>query len=258
MSTPTEIFAKVSNGVAKLVLRRGAEMVGGGTGFLVNSGLITNSHVVRRAAFDSVQIHFSVRPSAEPIRLSRDAIEKSIRHESPENAQDFAFLALDEPEFKDRHRFRLGPDPVPAVGEQIVFLGYPFESPHLTAHVGYVSSAHQDAGVDVLQIDGSVNGGNSGGPLLRLADGAVAGIVTRAMTGLLHDQWSNVMKSFDANLKALEQGQGGISIGGVDPVEAARIGQTQMKLIATNLQRSANVGIGFAFSSRHVRNAITG
>jgi len=88
---------------------------------------------------------------------------------SPEDAWDYAFFEVDHERFAGRHRFAFSPDdhPVP-VGEQVGFLGFPFGLTHLTAHVGYVSSIHRSGPATTLQIDGSVNGGNSGGPLLDL------------------------------------------------------------------------------------------
>jgi hypothetical protein len=47
-------------------------------------------------------------------------------------------------------------------------------------------------------------------------------------------------------------------IAGLDPVDGLRASQAAMLQIATNLRRSANVGIGYAFGSNHVRDHLAG
>ena len=47
-----------------------------------------------------------------------------------------------------------------------------------------------------------------------------------------------------------------MSIGGIDPIRAIGTSQVAMKQIAIQLRRSVNVGIGFAFSARYVKDEI--
>ena len=226
-------------------------------------GLVTNHHVLY-----GVGLHQSVcfrfedhdsNDSASYILLPTNQILATVAAESASNQQDYAFLKVDDPKFAGRHRFEFAADDeFPKVGEQIGFLGFPFGTIHLTAHLGYVSSVHTDAGVDKIQIDGSVNGGNSGGPAINLASGKVVGIVTRAHSGFVAAQFEQLLQSFDQNISLLKQAgqKGGIVMMGVNIMEALAVTQAGMKEVASNLRRSANVGIGFAFSSKYVRDAI--
>lgn len=50
--------------------------------------------------------------------------------------------------------------------------------------------------------------------------------------------------------------QGGIIIGDVDPKQALVVGQRQLKQLAQEILRSANVGIGYAFSIQYVQDEI--
>jgi len=125
----------------------------------------------------------------------------------------------------------------------------------LTAHLGHVSSIHERNGTKVLQIDGSINGGNSGGPLVN-EDGNVIGVVTRAVTGLIEEQFERLVNALRHNQEALQGGGARVLLGGIDPIQALRASQTAMEQIARDLHRSANVGIGYAYSAEYVRDAV--
>lgn len=253
---PIELIAKVRSGVAQIILERGRERISSGSAFLVDEGLVTNSHNIRSFTFDAIVIRFEdTEPSAE-IRLLRDDCLKIIAAESPENEKDYLFLKLSEPEFEGRYVFEFTDSSDVSVGEQIVFLGFPFGSRHLTAHSGYVSSLHCTNDAKIIQIDGSVNGGNSGGPLLELKTGRVAGIVTRAETGIITRQFNSLIDALRHNQQALSSQGARMQIGGIDPIEAIKVSQAAMEQIAVNLRRSANVGIGFAFSAKYVKDKI--
>ncbi len=59
----------------------------------------------------------------------------------------------------------------------IVFSGYPLNTKFLTTHVGILSSIAKDsAGITTYLIDGTVNSGNSGCPLMDIR-GRVVGVV---------------------------------------------------------------------------------
>ncbi len=255
--TAQEVFATCRSGVAQVSLEVGGEVLTAGTAFLVAGGLLTNSHVLCEVSFDVAVLRFEDMESEAGIRLARDVCLRAVAYQSSANEHDVAFLRLNEPEFAGRHVFSFGDSGDLAVGDQVAFLGYPFRMQQLTCHIGYVSSLHQRAKVDVIQIDASVNGGNSGGPLLDLDDGRVVGIITRAEVGFLADQLDALIHVLGQNIDQLNQPSGArIVIGGLDPVQGLRASQTAMREIAVNLRRSANVGIGYAFGSNHVRDRL--
>ena len=99
-----------------------------------------------------------------------------------------------------------------------------------------------------MQVDASVNQGNSGGPLINIETKQVVGIVTRKHTGLT-EAFDELLKSYDGNIQVLERSlaMGGMSVCGVNPMAVLILGQRQMKATAIELKRSANVGIGFAY-----------
>ncbi|MBA7519023.1 hypothetical protein ES705_11097 [subsurface metagenome] len=259
---PVELIEECRSGIAQISLESERERIGSGSAFLVGGGIVTNSHNLRLITFDTFVIRFENdrnNNSENEIRLSSQNCIDAIVAESPEDTKDFVYINLSEPEFNGRHIFELSDSSSLSVGEQVVFMGYPFGSPHLTAHIGYVSSLHQSNGVEIIQIDGSINSGNSGGPLIDLKTGKVAGIITRAETGLLREQFNRLLQALKDNQSILQrQQQSGarMSIGGIDPIRAIRASQVSMEQIVTQLRRSANVGIGFAFSAQYVKNEV--
>ena len=158
-----KLIEKVRSGVAEIAVERNRQALGTGSAFLINGGLITNSHVIKPPSqIDAIRIRFE--SSDEPIRFLPNDLYNVTLVESPQSELDYAFIKLDEEEFRGRYRFNLGDKESIKVGQNILFLGYPFGMPQLTAHMGYVSSIHDQRGRELIQIDGSVNGGNSGGP----------------------------------------------------------------------------------------------
>jgi len=261
---PSQLFKDTFSGVVQIFLEKDREKLGNGSGFLVEGGIITNSHVVRKAGYDAVAIRFDDCDPNDNSQYIRIQLNDVIAAESPENNEDYAFLSMDEPEFQDRHRFKLVSDEKPKVGQQVVFQGYPFGMTNLTSHVGYISSIYNNAaGVRVLQIDGSVNGGNSGGPLLSLKSGRVIGVVTRAATGIIEQEFMNLQQALRQNQQVLSYAKRTSAIRftlgrvKVDPMQALLASQAAMYSITKNLKRSANVGIGYAFSIEYIRDALS-
>lgn len=249
-----EIISKISSGVLHLVFLRDRERIGSGSPFMVHGYVVTNSHVIRDAPYDTVAIrtiNSETDDLGDAIRLSRDAFLGQVVTEEPKNLADYAVLNITEPELKGLWNFDLGSEADVRVGEQVLFLGYPFELTHLAAHIGYVSSKHHRGQVRVMQIDGSVNAGNSGGPLLDPKSLRVAGIVTRSSTGL-DRQFDALIKAFRHNQQILDASKGMINLGGVDLLDALKKSQAALERRAFNIKRSANVGIGYAFSADHV------
>ena len=122
--------------------------------------------------------------------------------------------------------------------------------------MGYVSASYPEGQAEVLQLDASVNPSNSGGPVVDPSGGNVVGYVTRSQTGLLRD-FDNLIATLEQNVAQLSAPTGArISIGGLDPHQAFRATMTALGQLALNMRRSANVGIGYAFSAKHIHDAL--
>jgi hypothetical protein len=55
-----------------------------------------------------------------------------------------------------------------------------------------------------------------------------------------------------SNLQFLEQAKTGIRVGDLDVVQGIRSSQTQMLHVLDEIERQANVGIGYAVSIEHI------
>lgn len=254
---PVELIAQMRSGVAQVLVEHERVRIGSGSGFLVEGGLVTNSHNIRSRDVDAIIIRFADTDSEDSASYIRMLPEDCVVAESPENERDYIYLRLLDSDFNDRYVFEFTDSSSPlSVGEQVLFLGFPFGMTQLTSHIGYVSSIHERNEVEIIQIDGSVNGGNSGGPLLDLKTGKVAGIVTRAVTGIIEEQFNRLIEALQQNQAACRGAQITMTIGSINPIQAIEASQRAMEKIARDLYRSANVGIGYAYSAKYVRDYI--
>lgn len=261
MGSITDLIADMRSGVLNIVLEENGQAVGSGTGFLIEQGVVTASHVLRKYPFDTARLRFADMDADEGIRLSSDDLLSIVGPESLKDDCDFAIIQLNEPEFKNRHRAKLSAPDASIVGEKVVALGYPFESSHLTAHIGYVSARYPSGPAMLLQLDASINPSNSGGPVITTVnESAVVGIVTRNLTGLAKD-FDTLRTALQTNIEqlrkvAVARSGSTVRIGGIDPLDATARTFALMAVLAKNLERSANVGIGFAHSSEHIIEAL--
>ena len=115
-------------------------------------------------------------------------------------------------------------------GIPVIFAGYPLGLVSLTTHQGILSAILTDAtGVTTYLIDGTVNSGNSGCPLMS-EDGKVIGVVN-----------AKRMEHSDLLTKMGEQKIGVISLQGIDLVEL-------FQAIISNVQ----LGIGYAIPCTYI------
>lgn len=229
------------------------EKIASGSGFMTHNFLVTNFHV-----FKSVQdswVVLSSHPNPNDDRNNRTQVEMSyadfkqcLRDSSDDNHNDYAILEIPRLLVElDLYQFELLPPKSKKIGEPIALLGFPFEQQNLVCHSGTISSFYKKGDTNVIQIDASVNNSNSGGPLIDCETGEVLGIITRKGTGL-SDMFDKLVSCFDQNIAFLDSRSGGVFISGIDPLKAFVDAQQQMKSLAKEIKRSANVGIGYAFS----------
>jgi S1-C subfamily serine protease len=237
------------------------QRIGSGTGFRVGKYIVTNQHVLPKLPCNEVTVTFVSADGHTPAGLKAfTALEfMGLVVASDDEARwDYAVLDAEGAGFGHVSPLQLG-DHEPDIGAPIAVVGVHFEQQNLAIHGGFVASKFEKSSVEYLQLDASINHGNSGGPLISIDNGRVVGIVTRKATGLT-EMFDQLLVSFDVNERALAATSGLLSFGSaggsVDPAAALRVGQTQMRAIAVELRRSANVGIGFAYSLREVRGTL--
>ena len=255
-----EIWQKVYKSVCSITFLKDDEPIASGTGFKVNNRLVTNSHVIQVPSATHVQLRFVREDGYTEYISKRISLNEFLRKQvdsMPVDNWDYAIFDLDWPEFNTIPSLNLCVRDEFNIGQSVVLFGYQFGQPNLSIHGGILASRFVTAGVKFLQLDASVNQGNSGGPLINPNTSEVIGIVTRKATGLSR-QFDELLMSFDQNIRTLEQALtvGRIEMFGINPIEGMKISQTQMAKISLEIKRSANVGIGYAYELEKVRLGI--
>jgi len=167
-----------------------------GAGFLVDSTrgwVLTNAHVVGQSPSD-VTIAFA----GGTFRPARKIYVDSFT--------DVAILEVPA----DERRHPVAPidcNDGPEVGEGVGAFGHPLGMP-FTGTRGIVSGKTDQLLTDLLQIDATVDHGNSGGPVIALRDGRIVGIATAGAEGSKSDRlnFATPMKDVCRILELLRSG----------------------------------------------------
>lgn len=141
---------------------------GHGSGFFIsNDGyIITNHHVISKNSDYKVILNDGTELSAKIVR-SNKAIDLALL--KVESNQEFAFLLPEKQNYN--------------IGDEILAIGAP-NSVQLGNSVskGIVSGVRKNKGMNYLQTDAKVNGGNSGGPVV-MKNGELTSVVQYKIVG---------------------------------------------------------------------------
>ncbi len=252
----TKAWKEVSGSVCSIVYEKNGTYVSGGTGFKLGDKVITNNHVIDVPDATIAKIRF-VKTDGNTTILEKsypvDILNKHLLSGSGEKEWDYAIFDLDD--FKSIPGLEFSKKMNIEIGLQVASFGFHFGSQNLTINTGFVSSRYQKNGIKILQLDLNVNSGNSGGPLIDLQENKVIGIVTRKGTGL-SESFNELIKSFTNNAATLQKAKFMINMGGIDIGQALSVTQKQMAGIAKQIERSSNVGIGYAFELEGIKRDI--
>lgn len=167
-----------------------------GTGFFVRPDgvLLTCCHVISRFTTDlqgRIRLEYSQNIQVETTFGTYPA---SIIHDQNSTHpifEDYAILRIDMEGMQClpvEDYGRVEP------GDRVLIAGYPLGVSYLCATLGMVSAKHRSpshinmiVNLDMIQIDGSVNMGNSGGPLIHMDSSSVVGIVSVRMGSIERD-----------------------------------------------------------------------
>ena len=250
------LYAKVCSGVVHLNFLRGGRRISAGTGFMLNSLLVTNNHVAYCPSADTVRVRtlrHDRKDTNDGVEVPYERFQSYRASGSPETQFDYAIFKVPELVALNLHNFHVEHITEPTIGREYAILGYPLDHFNLTVHRGIISSFYERCGVQVFQLDASVNNGNSGGPLVELTDGGIVGIVTRKNSGLT-DTFLELQKTLDQNAAVIEPATSDMtfSTGGFESNKAAIASHHQLKRLCFEIERSASTGIGYAFSIKHL------
>ncbi len=213
----SELIKKIKPSIALiLLLDSNNQIMGTGSGFIFHTKgiLVTCNHVVKDAS--SIMLKF---PDSDAYLPGKTVVR--------DDEHDLALVKFDN---SDRTPLVIGDMGKVVEGMRVVFSGYPFSSRDLTTHQGIISAIVKDAtGITSYLIDGTVNSGNSGCPLMG-TDGKVIGVVN-AKRRQHHQLLEKVEK----------MGVGALSLYGIDIVEI-------YQALAANIQ----LGVGAAVPAHYI------
>ena len=240
-----EVIEHNKQGVCKILREDGKS----GSGFRISSGeIITAEHVI--GEHNNVLVKYNGNEyECEVINQNRNI--------------DLAVLnAIDIPE----GLLPLELDGTNSItqGEEVLIMGYPLGSDNFTVHRGFLSARglanefpfgrlpQHEENCPLLQIDGTINEGFSGGPIVRISSNTIAGFVT-SKYGLLQD-FVRLRTDVDQHLRSplfqqiREGGGGGIGIGGINFGAFALYLIQSLSVLSQSLQLM-HVGIGYGVNA---------
>jgi len=168
-----------------------------GSGFVLESDyVITNRHVIQGCAAAEIEIVTSIAKVIPLTDLWSD-----------ENRD----LAVIKPKTPMKGTFKIEPSRRVIVGTELSAWGYPFAEPGpapllTVAHLSGFYNSQAEPGkapVKRLVLNGAVNPGNSGGPLIS-PDGTIVGIIVAKRTLVLPQGLASVLKALGENKSGLQ------------------------------------------------------
>lgn len=224
------------------------DSTGSGFSFRNNRIVVTNCHVIRPAVGK-----IYVAPPIVAITEGGMAIPAKLLGISPEDKYDFAILELQTDLPAGRHVLQPCAKR-PARGSKVIFAGFPHGLHDLLVHEAIVSGPSQNFG---FYLDGSVNGGNSGGPIISAESGEIVGIVTaRRFPGNQDLQaMSNEVMTLEKQVQLMRDGGGRIAIGGIDFGGLMQLMNGSLRVISEIIELNANSGIGIGYHIEYLNNA---
>lgn len=252
---------RVQSGVIHIRVECDGQQVASGSGFLHQGHLITNNHnlqLIRQQARQRAGLEVVLRSNVpgmkqtfREVRLTPEQFHACLVDGSEEERFDYAVLWVQELAAQGRYEFTFGSPERWRMGDEVALLGYPLNHQNLTCHTGIISSRYRKGNVQYLQLDASVNPSNSGGPLIDPQTGAVLGIVTRR-----HDGFTTLFGDIQAFFEWQRDRYQGDLLADLRPrqyeMDLERQAAGKIVTLLEQLRRSANVGIGYAFSIEHV------
>lgn len=253
-----DLVDTVRTGVISIEFLVDRSTVASGSGFMVQGLLITNNHVYSGPRNSTVKLTW--QRSNEPgdkgeVQIPYYRFSSCLLAGDPVTNKDYAILDLSELREQKLYNFDFDSSRSARVGEPVVVFGFPFGDLNLVCHAGLLSSLKETNGVRILQTDASVNASNSGGPLVSVSTGKVIGIITRKATGLMRD-FEEFERTIANNIVQIQGMRRMGTVMGLDPIGVLEMGQQHIQVLCGNLMRSANVGIGYAFSIEYVAEEI--
>jgi len=218
---------------------------GSGFHFVKQDIVVTNYHVIEPHNKSGQKIFAKTESGGQT--------ELELLSYSSENEYDYAMLKIKGK--LEEERIVLEPEHIiPHRGMEICFSGFPHGIDDLLIQKACVAGPFGKIG---FYIDGSVNGGNSGGPIIDLNTMRVIGIVTQRRF-LVPIDLKEVTRTLGEIRNHFQQmgGRAGVIISGVDFGQFAQLMSDAFNVFQIILEANANTGIGIGYRIEFVTQKI--
>jgi S1-C subfamily serine protease len=235
VSTAADLIESRRNSVCQLKVDGNGRSITG-TGFIIKpEGHLVTCHHVSKPGFPIRRI------TAQFI----DGTELGVRQVLWEDeATDLAVLELDH---APPEQLQLGASADLRPGDEIMFLGYPLGTRTLSATRGFVSAKGTNLAArrptELIQVDATVQRGNSGGPVFSVETGLVIGVISLKYVPLF--QQVQRVQEIVGKWPYRGQGGGSVNIMGVDFGQLFNFLGSSLDAITGTLV-NISVGIGWA------------
>ena len=218
---------------------------GSGFQFIKQNIVVTNFHVIKP--------HINQKERILAKTELGNQTELELLAYSPENEFDYAILRT----IKDLKEDRVVLEPkhiIPNRGMKVCFSGFPHGIDDLLVQLAHISGPFNKVG---FYIDGSVNGGNSGGPIVDISNMKVIGIITqrRFLTPIDLEKVNRTLEDIHKHFQKMG-GRAGVIISGVDFGQFAQLMSRGFSIFRTILEANANTGIGIGYRIEFVTQKI--
>lgn len=238
------MFEKLANSTFRIVCGHSS---GSGFSYRLENIIITNCHVIENTFITKQEIY----------AITEDNISflaKLIAYSSKEE-YDFAILEIQSSLPKNRNILQPNLELELKRGIKTVFSGFPHGIPDLLIHEAIISNVQNTKS---FYLDGSINGGNSGGPIIDSLSGKVIGIVTQRRF-LSPYNYSSAKKNVNDIQKQCESfidKGGNVYINGLDISRVVGLISQSLSITSNVLDSNANVGIRIGFRIIFVENKL--
>jgi hypothetical protein len=241
------VFFQSRPGICQLIYEnQHGDKVASGTGFIFRKRLVTCYHVATAACDNGrTRIKFGAWDAKEHIFTSEELASRLIGF-SPRNKRDLAIY--DASFYPGYEEYSLDvPQVMPQLRpfQPVAVIGYPFGDSDAVGHRSVITRTFESDGIQRMQLEGSINVGNSGGPVLTLEEGGVVGVVVRKQPGL-SEAFEVMRQRLLDQIRSLEAQE--MTGEGLVLKQSILEAQNALRVLSDEVLRSTNTGIGYAVS----------
>jgi len=218
------------------------------TGFKVTGYLVTDDVIEKFAKPAEVVLRFTEDGLRQTLSLRmsfRDFMERKVKTNVRLNP-GFVLFDIDLKEFKDIPALKCSKKVNHRIGQPIAVLGYQLEQENLAIKSGIISSLLKPTnGINTIQVDCTIKQGNAGSPLIDAENHEVIGVIGHRLASIARS-YKELMRIMNTNLKVLKEAEGKINMEDIDPIQVLIVNQNQIKHMATEFFKTANMRVGYA------------